>query len=262
MLRTGYTARVKPFRDSEESVEIRWYRCHPSAPALPYPSRIRSLHWESHPYLFAGGNGEVFNSLKRVYPFKWLPGLDGSHPPCGDARDFSEGGHYDPDTAPIPVTGDGVPQCCAGPPGGVVLGGTGVFGPGLVLDGGQTWSLFAGNASALNATATMFQKSAIILTGTADTAQIWWRDTLDMVAGRTYRFRLKMMGVQLYTIDLEAPFPPFAESYFSDGTPSNEWDVTFSPAFFNALYLHLVQVSGGSTGPIWGVAFLEDVTPP
>lgn len=262
MLRTGYTARVKPFRDSEQSVEIRWYRCHPSAPALPYPSRIRSLHWESHPYLFAAGNGEVFNSLKRVYPFKWLPGLDGSHPPCGEERDFTEGGHYDPDSPPIPVTGDGVPQCCAEPPGGVVLGGTGVVGPGLLAGGGATWSLDRGNASALSATATEWQRSAyVLLEPAADTGQYWWRDTLEMVAGRTYRFRLKLMGSQLYTIDLGAPFPPFAEGYFSDATPRNEWDVTFTPAFFNGLYLHLVQVSGGFQGELWGLAFLEDVTP-
>jgi hypothetical protein len=131
MLRTGYLARVRPWRDAPGDVEIRWYRCPPGARALGVPSLFRSNHWESHPYLWAAGRGEVFNSVTRVFPFRSPPGVTGQHR-CGSDQDFAEGGTRNESIPAYPRADDGIAECCRPPLGLLVIDGQGAAAPGRV----------------------------------------------------------------------------------------------------------------------------------
>lgn len=131
MLRTGYVARVRPFADSDQDVEIRWYKCPPGAKALGVPSLFRSNHWESHPYLWAAGKGERFNSVSKVYPYRAPPGVTGQHR-CGTDKDFAEGGTRNEFIPPYPRADDGIAECCRPPLGGLEIYGQGATAPGRV----------------------------------------------------------------------------------------------------------------------------------
>lgn len=122
MMRSGYTAPCRFFRDSDTVDEIEWYRCQPGVPELGYESAITPLRWRPCPWL-AEGVGEVFD---RPQPFdQGVPrvGADGGHV-CGTEDDFRDGGLYLPDEPPVEYAGDGLPLCCRPAPGAVVLGGT------------------------------------------------------------------------------------------------------------------------------------------
>lgn len=121
MLREGYRATARLLRDSDETVTVRWYRCAPGAPALGVEHFMRSLHWESHPYLF-DGMGEVWRTVTAIYPYRPFPGADGAKR-CGTDQDFAVGGHYDPSAPPAVRTPEGLLLCCHAPPGGIVVGG-------------------------------------------------------------------------------------------------------------------------------------------
>lgn len=131
MLRTGYTTRVRPWKDAPGDVEIRWYKSPPGATELGVPSLFRSLHWESHPYLFANGLGEVFNEPVKVYPHKAPPFVTGlKH--CGSDEDFASGGLFDTSLPPVTRDADGIMACCRPVLGGVVIDGQGAAPPGGV----------------------------------------------------------------------------------------------------------------------------------
>lgn len=150
MLRAGYRTTARLFRNSDEEVGIRWYRCAPGAPVLGYPSQLRPLLWQSHPYLYTD-KGEVFNADTEFRAFKPIPGANGQEP-CGTREDFARGGVYDPDAEPAVYTPEGLSLCCGGLPGGLVLGGEppdldgGLLlgGVGLQLQYFQLWATCAG----------------------------------------------------------------------------------------------------------------------
>lgn len=121
MLRAGYTAPCRFFRDSEEVGVIRWYRCAPDAPPLGYESAISSTQ-QRGPQWLGSPVGEVF-------PFEFafdygdpVDGINYEHV-CGQEVDFVEGGRYLPDEEPVLYLENGLPECCFGQPGGVGLGG-------------------------------------------------------------------------------------------------------------------------------------------
>lgn len=132
-LRCGYRTTCRFFRDSEEEVEIQWYKCPKGAETLGHPSAISSLDWTAFPEQ-KKGVGEVFNA-PRVYRQKGpIPGASGKNQ-CGTQQDFEEGGLYLPELPPIEFNADGLAICC-GVPDGILLGGTApVAPPGLTLSG-------------------------------------------------------------------------------------------------------------------------------
>jgi hypothetical protein len=146
MMRRGYTTEVRPFRDSDETAEIRWYECHPDAKELGFPSIIRPLDWQSHPYLYAGAKGEVFGAERTYRRNPTVPGAYGQTV-CGTRQDFAEGGLYDPDAPPFPRTADGLALCCGTEVGGVLWGGSArlpEFGAGGYLWGGGAFVFDSG----------------------------------------------------------------------------------------------------------------------
>jgi hypothetical protein len=140
MMRAGYTTTARLFRDSDETAEIKWYECAPGAKVLGFPSLLRPLDWQSHPYLYSGGKGEVYLAPKRYRRNLPLPGALG-RTVCGTRRDFEEGGVYDPVSPPYPRRSDGLALCCAGEPGGLLWGGFDDLGVGGLLWSGTAVTL-------------------------------------------------------------------------------------------------------------------------
>jgi hypothetical protein len=132
-LRAGYKVDVRPFKDSDQTVTIRWFKCKPGAKWLPFSSVIRPQVWNSEDYAYQG-RGEVWATAREFRQYPWVPGLEGTHY-CGTRADFEEGGVVaDP---PVAFTPDGVMACCAAPPGGLLLGGELGLAGGAVVGGGS-----------------------------------------------------------------------------------------------------------------------------
>lgn len=125
-LRDGYEVDVRPYRNSDKVVRIRWYPVPDNAPVLPYTSALNSLYgqeqrlWTEDPL-----HGEEPGTQKIVPPDAPPAVPVGGHV-CGTEQDFAEGGIYDPAAIPPPVDRFGIPMCCspvAIPLGGVVCSG-------------------------------------------------------------------------------------------------------------------------------------------
>jgi hypothetical protein len=138
MMRSGYTAVVRPFKDSNVTAKIKWIRCQPGAPVLGFESAFQPLRWEANPEL-AGGVGEVFNEPQPFDPGLPIPGAMGQKV-CGTEDEFKNGAVYDPDAPPVEYTPEGLALCCSSPPGGLEIGGAAVV-PGA---GGVSLGGFAG----------------------------------------------------------------------------------------------------------------------
>lgn len=122
--RRPYSTDARFFSDSEEVVRIRWYPVAEPVECLPFPSKVNSLDWSSHPYL-ARGVGEVYGVARPYNAAEAVPyarGLD----PCKPAEVFANGEAFDPDAPPQEYDERGLPICCinhADMEGGVEWGG-------------------------------------------------------------------------------------------------------------------------------------------
>lgn len=82
------------------------------APQLPYPTQIQVSALTQVPWLFKVGEvygaprSNAFQGMKR--------GVPNGHV-CGDEKDFTTGGSYDPDAPPVVYDEQGLPLCCHGP---------------------------------------------------------------------------------------------------------------------------------------------------
>ena len=113
------------FREDNRTVRIRWYPVTLPVECLPFPSKINSLDWSSHPWL-ADGVGEVFGSDRDYNAAKALPYALGLTP-CEPAEVFHLGETFDPDRPPQVYNEDQFPLCCldiATAAGGVMFDGT------------------------------------------------------------------------------------------------------------------------------------------
>lgn len=136
MMRSGYIADCRFFRDSDQVVKVKWYRCRPGAPVLGFESAIQPLRWLPNPHL-AGGVGEVFDRPQPFTPGEWIPGATGERV-CGTEEDFRDGGQFLPDAPPMLYTPEGLSLCCSTPPGGVMIGGEALpVQPGGTIIGGE-----------------------------------------------------------------------------------------------------------------------------
>jgi hypothetical protein len=111
MARRPYTTLVRPFRDSDRTVRIRWYPARPETDGtLPFPSRICSLDWATNPHAVEGV-GEVYDAPRRYNGARALVG-----PPtrrvCGTEDQFRNGAYFDDDRAPTEYFPNGLPKCC------------------------------------------------------------------------------------------------------------------------------------------------------
>lgn len=120
-LRDSYETQCRFFRDSAETVTIRWVPCQPGAQALDWESPISSLRWKGQPW-FVRGVGEVFGAPVKFIKPAPIPGADGLRV-CGTREDFERGGVYDPDSPPMTYSAEGLAICCGPDPGGIELGG-------------------------------------------------------------------------------------------------------------------------------------------
>lgn len=116
---------MRPFRDSDDEVDIIWYPAAPDAPVLGYPSRIQQLDNVNWPWM-AEGVGEVFDTPRPFVNRKVIPFLPLNHV-CGTAEDFEQGGTRNASLPPVLYDRNQIPICC-GPPflgqGGAVGTGT------------------------------------------------------------------------------------------------------------------------------------------
>lgn len=125
MARRPYSTDARFFKDSDQVVRIRWYPVTEPVEVLPFPSKINSLDWSSHPWL-AEGVGEVYGEPRPYNGAKALPYAVGLTP-CKPAAVFVEGEVLDPDAPPQVYNLDQFPACCLDkwvPEGGVTWNGS------------------------------------------------------------------------------------------------------------------------------------------
>lgn len=118
-IRTPYTTRVRPWADSEETREIRWYRALPDAPTLPFPTVFNSLQWQPFP-LQKTSPGEVPGEDPISYGGTTPRGATGEHI-CGTPADFM-GEALIEDAHIVPYNPVGLPVCCVGWDMGIGVG--------------------------------------------------------------------------------------------------------------------------------------------
>ncbi len=128
-LRTAYTTRMKLWTDSDETVEVRWFRADPNAKLFTGRKRFSSLTWcDSKKPEFAPHNdgvGEQTEAGRQYDRGVNLHGLTGQNF-CGGGAAWEHGGTHGVDP-PLALGADGVPLCCGRvfqATGGEVQGGT------------------------------------------------------------------------------------------------------------------------------------------
>lgn len=122
MVRRPYRTKVRPFRDSEDELDLHWYPVPEGTPTLPYPSLISSLDWSPDPWEVEGV-GEVYGEPRKFdgWGRLFLSPPGGIH---GTRQDFEEGGLKDSSAPPLARNPDGLPVECAGADDGMLMGGT------------------------------------------------------------------------------------------------------------------------------------------
>lgn len=155
-IRSAYRTKIRPFRDSDEEVEIRWFFAAPEAKDFPGEHRFTSGNWELDKPSW-NGPGEVKGASRPWSNGERPPQLNGQHF-CGKLEDFQRGALST--AAPLKNAQRGVSLCCdrkivgrgqlrAGggairpgmAPGGVHVGGQVIAGEsasGGVLVGGRS----------------------------------------------------------------------------------------------------------------------------
>jgi hypothetical protein len=117
----------RPFRGSDQEVEIEWYPCAPGAKVYPGVSCISNPFWERDQFEFEDGELPLESVIPTGKP-RTKPGTGKGHV-CGSEEDHREGGLYLPDEPPVLYGMLGLPACCNPPVvmrGGVVDGGKAV----------------------------------------------------------------------------------------------------------------------------------------
>ena len=71
-----------PSRDSDRTVKARWYPARRDDGTLPFPSRICSLDWMTHPETHEGV-GEVYGTSRN---FNRAKKLVGKHLPLAETK--------------------------------------------------------------------------------------------------------------------------------------------------------------------------------
>jgi len=108
------------FKDDAQEVDLAWYPVADPVEVLPFPSKVNSLDWSSHPWL-AAGVGEVWDEPRTYNGRKALPYAVGLAP-CKPAAVFIEGEVLDPELPAQIYNLDQFPACCLNvwtPDGGI-----------------------------------------------------------------------------------------------------------------------------------------------
>ncbi len=114
MARRPYTTKARLLAGSDQQFDLVWYPALASAGVLPFPSKVNSLDWSTHPWL-AAGIGEVFGAT-RNYNGKTALSYATGLTPCGDPLWFLEGEPLGLSLPPAGYNPDGFACCCL--PGG------------------------------------------------------------------------------------------------------------------------------------------------
>jgi len=118
-----FKCKYKPFRDSDEEIEITWYHAAPGAKFLGKVSSITNPYWERDQFFFTDGDLPLSTAQMTGKPVI-RPGT-GRGGVCGTDADFLLGGKYEPDKPPQTYGQQGLPSCCGAP---VVVAGVPVAG--------------------------------------------------------------------------------------------------------------------------------------
>lgn len=120
-----FRATYRPFRDSDQEVEVEWFPAAPGALPLGRLSNITIPYWEQDQFEYDDGDLPLSSAEPTGKPVV-RPGTGRGHV-CGTDEDFREGGSYEPEGEPVTYGQQGLPTCCGAP---VVAGGA-------VSDSGQ-----------------------------------------------------------------------------------------------------------------------------
>jgi len=108
--RRPYTTTARPFRNSQDTVQLVWYPAREDAPVLPFPSAFNSLDYTADP-IASYTVGEVYGTPRNYNGQKMKPEALGEHN-CGDERDYAEGCVRDTSLPPVVYKSNGLPECC------------------------------------------------------------------------------------------------------------------------------------------------------
>ena len=149
MLRTAYTTTIKPWRDSDITVSIRWFRADPLAQPFPAEHRFGSLDWENdHNNSGLGEQRPPRGGYDRGANFDSYMGVNF----CGSLEAFKNGGTIGVDPALV-LDSAGRSVGCARPLpisiSGMALAGAAAINagpairplPGSAVAGAAVWSL-------------------------------------------------------------------------------------------------------------------------
>lgn len=163
MLRSGYRTKMRFWRGSNSEVEVRWFRCDPSALWFPGAHVFASDNWRpervEHPL------GEV-NPGKRPYDIGTNPlGYMGKNF-CGRIEDFANGGDFGQSKLII-TDGEGWALCCKRVKlrarGGVAVGGTAFDMAHLLVASG---GVALGGSAGFSSSSTLLATGGVSLGGT------------------------------------------------------------------------------------------------
>jgi hypothetical protein len=172
-----FKCRYRPFRNSDEEIEVTWFPAAPGALPLGRVSNITIPFWEQDQFEYSDGLLPLSSVVPTGKPVV-RPGTGRGHV-CGTDEDFREGGIYAPLDPPVTYGVQGLPTCCGAP--ALLGGGDGVGGvvgvvwavaPGLTCPTAAAWPVDAG---------------LYAVTNPPFAGEYWWR--WPVVNGVTYRVR-------------------------------------------------------------------------
>jgi hypothetical protein len=187
---------------------LKWFPAAKGAGVLPFPSRVQSLDWSSHPWVNSGigevyqpgleterPSGRAFNGAEEI---KYAVGVN----PCADPRWFTSGEPVGEVDELQEYNDDGLPTCCF----------TNFETHGLILLGGATsttWTPAPPPAGNTCETAGLFAIGQTI-TGTlkVNETQVW---RVDNVGPANYKIEFlppTTIGAQLTWYVTSANAPP------------------------------------------------------
>lgn len=108
-----FRATYRPFRNSDEEVEIEWFPCAPGAENYDGVSCITIPQWEREQFEFTDGLLPLSTVVPTGKPVT-RPGTGRGHV-CGSEEDHREGGLYEPLEPPVVYGQLGLPHCCGAP---------------------------------------------------------------------------------------------------------------------------------------------------
>lgn len=236
-----FKARYRPFRDSDQEVEIEWFPAAPGALPLGFVSNVTIPYWEQNQFEYTDGNLPLTTAEPTGKP-TFRPGTGRGHV-CGTREDFERGPHFDPDITPITYGAQGLPTCCGAP---VPLRGG-------ARDGGRV-EVVTEVAPGPNCPAAANLPELATGAGHVEIGvENWWR--FPVTGGEDYRFTFPSLphvigfqvleGADCFTSVLRV------NTAITNASPPTDVTATFGPFFWIHTFIVIADTSPMDYSVVW-----------